>query len=91
MTFHLRVSIFVNFVSSGKAGRTTRSFSVKSTFNRIARLMAIMMSMIIGNTILTVVISPPKFVLELTCKRENVVDSRHQNIRLVNARSVTVY
>ena len=24
---HLRVSIFVNFVSSGKAGRTTLSFS----------------------------------------------------------------
>ena len=69
MTFHLRVSIFVNFVSSGKAGRTTRSFSVKSTLDIMARLLAIMMSMIIGNTILTVVTSPPKALFKV-CIRE---------------------
>ena len=34
--------------------------------------------------------APPQFVLQLTCEREDVVDGRHQNVRLVNARKTQI-
>ena len=35
-----------------------------------------------------VVVSPPQFVLKLTCEREDVVDSSHENICLINAKNI---
>ena len=34
--------------------------------------------------------APPQFVLQLICEREDVVDGRHQNVRLVNARKTQI-